>query len=86
MTTFHTDRLNAEVIATFGRHLLLRDAAGDAARRGRMGRSLEIVCGDRVQCETDGAEAAGARPSCHAPRVLRRSIAARRAAKRWPPT
>jgi ribosome biogenesis GTPase / thiamine phosphate phosphatase len=46
--------LIAEVIATFGRHLLLRDAAGMQRMARPMGRHLEIVCGDRVQCRADG--------------------------------
>jgi ribosome biogenesis GTPase len=40
----------AEVIATYGRHLLLRDAAGTQYRARPLGRKLEIVCGDRVEC------------------------------------
>jgi ribosome biogenesis GTPase / thiamine phosphate phosphatase len=46
--------LIAEVIATYGRHLLLRDAAGMQRMARPMGRHLEIVCGDRVQCRADG--------------------------------
>jgi ribosome biogenesis GTPase len=46
----------AEVIATYGRHLLLRDAAGTLQDARPFGRSLEIVCGDRVQCEFQGTE------------------------------
>ncbi|MEO6185104.1 MAG: ribosome small subunit-dependent GTPase A [Steroidobacteraceae bacterium] len=44
----------AEVIATYGRHLLLRDAAGERRMARPMGRHLEIVCGDRVQCRDEG--------------------------------
>jgi ribosome biogenesis GTPase / thiamine phosphate phosphatase len=48
---------HAEVIATFGRHLLLEDAAGRAALARPRGRNLDIVCGDRVRCEPPaGAE------------------------------
>jgi ribosome biogenesis GTPase len=48
--------LIAEVIATYGRHLLLRDAAGEQRMARPMGRQLEIVCGDRVQCRNEGEE------------------------------
>jgi ribosome biogenesis GTPase len=48
--------LIAEVIATFGRHLLLRDAAGNLQKARPMGRALDIVCGDRVNCERQGDE------------------------------
>ncbi|HMA10884.1 MAG TPA: ribosome small subunit-dependent GTPase A [Steroidobacteraceae bacterium] len=48
--------MNAEVIATFGRHLLLRDDAGTARMARPQGRQLEIVCGDRVRCESLGSE------------------------------
>lgn len=46
----------AEVIATYGRHLLLQDDAGVRHRARPLGRKLEIVCGDRVECEFQGAE------------------------------
>jgi ribosome biogenesis GTPase len=48
--------LNAEVIATYGRHLLVRDAQGTVHRARPMGRALDIVCGDRVRCEPRGTE------------------------------
>jgi ribosome biogenesis GTPase / thiamine phosphate phosphatase len=48
--------LIAEVIATYGRHLLLRDAAGMHRKARPVGRHLEIVCGDRVQCRVEGSE------------------------------
>jgi ribosome biogenesis GTPase / thiamine phosphate phosphatase len=51
-----TKPLIAEVIATYGRHLLLRDAAGEQRMARPMGRHLEIVCGDRVQCRLQGEE------------------------------
>lgn len=42
----------AEVIAAYGRHLLVR--AGTRELRARpSGRRLSIVCGDRVRCEVD---------------------------------
>jgi ribosome biogenesis GTPase / thiamine phosphate phosphatase len=48
------DEFDAEVIAAFGRHLLVR--AGDTELRARpAGRKLSIVCGDRVHCEFDRA-------------------------------
>ena len=46
---------DAEVIAAFGRHLLVRDAAGAELRARPSGRRLSIVCGDRVRCEVDRA-------------------------------
>jgi ribosome biogenesis GTPase len=46
------DEFAAEVIAAFGRHLIVR--AGDQELRARpAGRKLSIVCGDRVRCEVD---------------------------------
>ncbi|MEO8315425.1 MAG: ribosome small subunit-dependent GTPase A [Pseudomonadota bacterium] len=46
--------LIAEVIAMYGRHLLLRDASGTHRKARPVGRQLEIVCGDRVQCRAEG--------------------------------
>jgi len=43
----------AEVIAAYGRHLLVRDADGMERRARPSGRKLVIVCGDRVQCKVD---------------------------------
>jgi len=48
--------MSIEVIATFGRHLLVRDGSGDARMARPHGRSHEIVCGDRVRCEEMGGE------------------------------
>jgi ribosome biogenesis GTPase / thiamine phosphate phosphatase len=48
--------LIAEVIATYGRHLLLQDASGMHRMARPVGRQLEIVCGDRVQCRVEGDE------------------------------
>jgi ribosome biogenesis GTPase len=48
--------LIAEVIATYGRHLLLQDASGMHRMARPIGRHLEIVCGDRVQCRVEGNE------------------------------
>jgi ribosome biogenesis GTPase len=45
----------ADVIAAFGRHLLVRDANGAELRARPAGRKLTIVCGDRVRCELDRA-------------------------------
>jgi ribosome biogenesis GTPase / thiamine phosphate phosphatase len=46
------DEFEAEVIAAFGRHLLVRTA--DTELRARpSGRRQSIVCGDRVRCEVD---------------------------------
>jgi ribosome biogenesis GTPase / thiamine phosphate phosphatase len=48
--------LIAEVIATYGRHLLIRDAAGSTQKARPFGRALEVVCGDRVQYEQQSNE------------------------------
>src|SRR6187401_3321282 len=55
MTDPATDNsFDAEVIAAYGRHLLVR--SGDQELRARpSGRRLSIVCGDRVRCEHDRA-------------------------------
>jgi ribosome biogenesis GTPase len=45
-----TDVFDAEVIAAFGRHLIVRDAAAREQRARPSGRRLSIVCGDRVRC------------------------------------
>jgi ribosome biogenesis GTPase len=50
-----SDVFDAEVIAAFGRHLIVRDAAARELRARPSGRRLSIVCGDRVRCETDRA-------------------------------
>ena len=62
----------AEVIATYGRHLLLRDTTGNVRMARPMGRQLEIVCGDQVRCEVQGEEwlVAGVEPRTT---VIRRS-------------
>jgi ribosome biogenesis GTPase len=63
-----------DVIATYGRHLLLRDATGTMQKARPFGRALEIVCGDRVQCEFHAGEllvAAALPRTC----LLRRSTA-----------
>lgn len=46
----------AEVIATYGRHLLVRDATGTQYKARPLGRKLEIVCGDQVNCELQNGE------------------------------
>jgi ribosome biogenesis GTPase / thiamine phosphate phosphatase len=48
------DRFEAEVIAAFGRHLLVRTGTQELRARPA-GRRLSIVCGDRVRCEVDRA-------------------------------
>jgi ribosome biogenesis GTPase / thiamine phosphate phosphatase len=52
--------LNGQVIATFGRHLIVRAAGGEELRARPFGRDLDVVCGDEVRCRIDarhGAEA-----------------------------
>jgi ribosome biogenesis GTPase / thiamine phosphate phosphatase len=46
----------AEVVAAFGRHLLVRDTAGAELRARPSGRRLSIVCGDSVRCERERSE------------------------------
>jgi ribosome biogenesis GTPase len=48
-----TDTFDALVIATFGRHLLVRDAGGRDVKARPFGRNLVIVCGDEVLCRKD---------------------------------
>jgi len=47
------DTFEARVTATFGRHLLVRDASGMELRARPFGRGLTVVCGDTVLCRTD---------------------------------
>jgi ribosome biogenesis GTPase len=47
------DKFDAEVIAAYGRHLLVRTADSQELRARPAGRRLSIVCGDRVRCERD---------------------------------
>jgi ribosome biogenesis GTPase len=48
-----TDTFDALVIATFGRHLLVRDAAGRELKARPFGRGLVIVAGDNAVCRND---------------------------------
>jgi ribosome biogenesis GTPase / thiamine phosphate phosphatase len=48
--------MKTEVIATFGRHLLVRDGADEPRMARPQGRSHDIVCGDRVSCQVLGNE------------------------------
>lgn len=45
--------LIGQVIAAFGRHVLVRTADGAELKARPFGRSLTIVCGDQVRCELD---------------------------------
>jgi ribosome biogenesis GTPase / thiamine phosphate phosphatase len=47
------ETLEARVIATFGRHVTVRDGAGRQLRARPFGRALTIVCGDQVLCRPD---------------------------------
>jgi ribosome biogenesis GTPase / thiamine phosphate phosphatase len=47
------DTFEARVTATFGRHLLVRDASGKELRARPFGRGLTVVCGDNVRCRID---------------------------------
>ncbi|HTV49572.1 MAG TPA: ribosome small subunit-dependent GTPase A [Steroidobacteraceae bacterium] len=46
---------DAQVIAAYGRQLLVRDAGGRELIARPFGRKLQIVCGDQVLCEPDTA-------------------------------
>jgi ribosome biogenesis GTPase / thiamine phosphate phosphatase len=48
-----TDTFDALVIATFGRHLLVRDASARDLKARPFGRNLLVVCGDNVSCRVD---------------------------------
>ena len=48
-----TETLEARVVATFGRHMTVRDAQGRERRARPLGRSLTVVCGDEVRCRAD---------------------------------
>lgn len=48
-----SNTFEAHVVATFGRHLTVRDAAGRRLPARPFGRSLAVVCGDRVRCRPD---------------------------------
>ena len=48
-----TDTFDALVIASYGRHLLVRDAAGRELKARPFGRVLVIVAGDTVVCRAD---------------------------------
>jgi ribosome biogenesis GTPase len=48
-----TDTFDALVIATFGRHLLVRDATAREIKARPFGRGLVIVAGDNVLCRDD---------------------------------
>jgi len=46
---------DAQIVAVFGRDLLVRDTAGAELRARPKGRRMNIVCGDNVLCERDAA-------------------------------
>ena len=63
----------ADVIAAFGRHLLVRDAQGVTYEARPFGRRVQAVCGDRVRCAHDPAH-----DEVHVTEILpRRSVLAR---------
>jgi ribosome biogenesis GTPase / thiamine phosphate phosphatase len=70
----------AQVIAAYGRHLLVRDAAGAVHEARPFGRRLDLACGDRVRCEPDEAHG-----EVHAVAVLPRTSALFRASARGEP-
>lgn len=50
------EQFDAQVIAAFGRRIEVRDDAGAVREARPFGRSLQIVCGDRVRCDVEGGE------------------------------
>jgi ribosome biogenesis GTPase len=48
-----SDTFDALVTATFGRHLLVRDASGSELKARPFGRNLVVVCGDTVLCRNE---------------------------------
>ena len=48
-----TPTIIGRVIATFGRHLVVRTADGAELRARPFGRTLAVVCGDEVRCRLD---------------------------------
>src|ERR1700732_2293959 len=70
--------LVGRVIATFGRHLLVREAGGGRELRARpFGRALIVVCGDDVRCSVDSRH-----DEVHVVEVLPRRTALYRANQR----
>jgi len=47
------DTFEARVTATYGRHLLVREASGKELQARPFGRGLTVVCGDNVRCRVD---------------------------------
>lgn len=64
------DSFEAQVIAAFGRHALVRGSDGELRDARPAGRKLEYVCGDRVTCRVDSAH-----DEIHMVAVLPRSTA-----------
>jgi len=53
------ETFDALVTAAFGRHLLVRNLAGEELKARPFGRGLSVVCGDRVRCRMDASTPAG---------------------------
>jgi ribosome biogenesis GTPase / thiamine phosphate phosphatase len=69
--------LVGRVIATFGRHLIVRAATGEELRARPFGRALSVVCGDEVRCRIDARH-----DEVHVVQVLPRRTALYRATAR----
>jgi len=48
-----TPTVTGRVVATFGRHMVVRTADGAELRARPFGRALAVVCGDEVRCRID---------------------------------
>ena len=57
------DTFEARVTATFGRHLLVRDASGKELKARPFGRGLTVVCGDGVRCRNATVSASEITPA-----------------------
>jgi len=72
-----TEVLLGSVIATFGRHMVVRTVDGTELRARPFGRALEVVCGDEVRCRVDARH-----EEVHVIEVLKRRSALWRANSR----
>ena len=72
-----SEPFEADIIAAFGRHVLVRDGTGALYKARPFGRSVAAVCGDRVRCETDARHA-----EIHVTEVMPRRTALYRSSRR----
>jgi ribosome biogenesis GTPase / thiamine phosphate phosphatase len=75
-----SEPFEADVVGAFGRHVEVRDAARSVYKARPFGRSVAVVCGDRVRCEIDAVQA-----EIHVTQVLPRRTALYRSSRRGDP-